>query len=66
MSICAFDRDGECVALNTKQCVGYRFNKTEWELKEGRKKATERILSLPKATHIRIARKYYDRGSQNG
>ena len=62
MKLCAFDRDNECDALTTKQCVGCRFNKTEYELKAGREKATKRILSLPKSTQIRIARKYYDRG----
>ena len=66
MNKCAFDRDGMCTALSEKQCVGCRFRKTEEELKEGRQKATERLISLPQSTQIRIARKYYNRGTING
>lgn len=66
MNKCAFDRDCICTALSEKQCVGCGFRKTEEELKEGRRKATDRLISLPKATQTRIARKYYNTGTLNG
>lgn len=60
MNKCAFDREDHCTALNAKQCKGCHFYKTEYELKEGRQKALDRLSSLPKSKQIRIARKYYD------
>ena len=66
MNNCVFDRDGTCVALNEKQCVACSFRKTEQELNEGRQKATDRLISLPKSTQIHIARKYYNRSTING
>ena len=66
MNKCAFDRDGKCIALCGKQCIACAFRKTEDELNDGRQKATDRLLSLPKSTRIHIARKYYGKGSLNG
>ena len=66
MNKCAFDRGDNCVALSAKQCVACPFRKTEEELNDGRQKATDRLISLPKSTQIHIARKYYGKGSLNG
>ena len=59
MKICVFDNGEECDALREKNCVGCPFRKTPEELKEGRRKAFERIEKLPLAERIVIHRKYY-------
>ena len=53
---CVFDKGTCCMALSEKQCHGCSFYKTPQQLTEGRKKADERIASLPaeQQTHIRF------------
>ena len=55
---CAFDRDDFCSALTEKSCTHCPFFKSEERLKEGRRKADERIERLPLATRTHIFRKY--------
>lgn len=61
MKNCAFDNRTNCIALTEKQCKGCPFRKTSKELSKGRKKAMERIRTLPKATQEHIFTKYYSR-----
>ena len=58
MKICVFDNGEECDALREKNCFGCPFRKTPEELKEGRRKAYERIEKLPLSERIVIHRKY--------
>ena len=51
-SECVFDKDGRCSALTSKMCVGCRFKKTKQELDAGRRKALERISTLPNRDYI--------------
>ena len=60
MKFCVFNKGEECDALREKNCVGCSFCKTSEELKEGRRKAFERIEKLPLAERIAIHRKYYN------
>lgn len=62
MNKCAFDKDGKCLALNTRNCKGCSFYKTPEELISGRVRANERIKTLPKIIQRHIKRKYYSRG----
>lgn len=55
---CAFDKDDFCSALTEKSCSNCPFFKSEERLKEGRRKAEERIDRLPLATRTHIFRKY--------
>ena len=55
---CAFDKDDFCTALQEKSCSNCPFYKSENNLKEGRKKADERIERLPLETRTRIFRTY--------
>ncbi len=66
MSKCAFERGFDCCALNTKQCVGCPFIKTEEELRKGRMESAKRILNLPKKKRWKILRKYHDSGRDFG
>lgn len=47
-----------CAALTRKSCKGCRFRKTRKQLEEGRRKADERILSLPYEQREHILNKY--------
>lgn len=55
---CAFDMDEICIALREKSCSNCSFYKSEAKLKEGRRKADERIEHLPLETKTRIFRTY--------
>lgn len=59
MKICVFDNGEECDALREKKCLGCVFCKTPEELKEGRRKAYERLEKLPLAKRIIIHRTYH-------
>lgn len=59
MDNCIFEKGNECNALREKKCEGCSFYKTEAELIEGRRKAQERIDSLPEKQRIHIIRTYY-------
>ena len=56
---CAFDKGAGCAALREKQCDGCSFYKTQAQIAEGRKRAEERIASLPEAQreHIKLKHK---------
>jgi hypothetical protein len=65
MDKCAFDLGKrKCSALTTKNCVGCKFCKSTEELKEGREKATERLMTLDKATFDYINDKYSARAGR--
>lgn len=66
MCKCAFERGFDCGALNSKQCVGCHFRKTEEELREGRMESANRILNLPEKQRGKILRKYHDSGRDFG
>ena len=55
---CAFEQDEECMALREKSCFRCPFYKSEAKLKEGRRKADDRIERLPLETKTRIFRTY--------
>ena len=59
MKDCVFSTETKCSALTTKVCDLCPFRKTEEELEEGRKKAKERIKSLPEKQRKHIIKKYY-------
>ena len=65
MEICAFDRGAECGALRDKTCTGCSFHKTAKELREGRKRATEHIRTLPTEHQVYIFDKYHKRGMRS-
>ena len=55
---CAFDKGAGCAALSEKQCDGCSFYKTQAQITEGRKRAEERIASLPEEQREHIKLKY--------
>lgn len=55
---CVFDKGDFCGALSEKQCHGCSFYKSPEEYNAGRKKADERIASLPEAQRVHIMQKY--------
>ena len=56
---CAFKiNDRKCSALTKKACMRCHFYKTLADVEEGRKKAEERIQSLPIKTQRAIIDKY--------
>ena len=60
MDKCAFEASKiKCSALKTKKCIGCAFRKSKEELKEGREKATDRLMTLDKVTLKDIKAKYY-------
>ena len=59
MKVCAFKKDKGCTVLNRDTCKGCTFFKTERQLEEGRKKARERVNSLPDEVKHHIKHKYY-------
>lgn len=62
MDKCAFDLGKrKCSALTTKNCVGCKFCKSIEELREGREKAAERLMTLDKETFEYINAKYSPR-----
>ena len=61
MSNCAFNRKGECIALNIKQCEGCAFFKTTEEVNRGRQKALKRVKSLTPTLSRYLCRKYLSR-----
>lgn len=56
---CVFYQGKKCAALNQKKCGGCRFFKTEEQLEEGRKRAKDRVMSLPLEQRLHIASVYY-------
>lgn len=58
MSECYFNRGTKCAALRDKKCTGCSFRKTHKQMIEGRRKADERIASLPYEQREYIAEKY--------
>ena len=61
---CAFDKDEICIALREKSCLNCSFYKSENNLKEGRRKAEDRLERLPLDIKTRIFRTY-NKGSVN-
>ena len=59
---CVFDKGMGCAALREKQCHECSFYKTQAQLTEGRKKADERIASLPSEQQAHIRLKYSQLG----
>lgn len=56
---CAFDRGTFCAALRERDCHDKcSFRKTQKQFNEGRKKADERIASLPAVQQAHIKQKY--------
>ncbi len=59
MSDCYFKMSNKkCGVLTKKACRGCSFRKTKQELEDGRRKADERILSLPYEQRVHILNKY--------
>lgn len=59
---CAFyrcDRNADCSALRSRDCVGCTFRKTDAELIAGRRKAIGRLEELPHNKFNDIMLKYY-------
>lgn len=59
---CAFyrcDRNADCSALRSRDCVGCTFRKTDAELIAGRRKAIRRLEKLPHNKFNDIMLKYY-------
>lgn len=59
MNECVCLRDGKCMALRETKCENCGFRKTREERDAGRKKAMERIESLPPDLYAHIRMKYY-------
>lgn len=59
MTECVFIRDGKCIALTAMKCKNCAFRKTRAELAAGRKKARERIESLPDDMQFFIRNQYH-------
>lgn len=57
---CAFDLGKRCHAMTTKKCDDCKFYKTKEQLKEGREKATDRLITLDRALLNDIKSKYYN------
>ena len=62
--VCVFDDDKKCKALNIKKCNGCNFFKTDLQLEKGRKKAEERLKSLPKEQQRHYKDSYYNKITQ--
>lgn len=60
MNKCAFDLGKKCHALTVKDCKGCKFHKTKEQLKKGREKATERLMTLDRALLNDIKATYYN------
>lgn len=56
---CCFDRGTKCAILTCMKCAGCSFKKTQAQLAHGRKKAIERIASLPYEQRKHIESKYH-------
>lgn len=57
--VCAFEHGENCKALTHKKSGECSFAKTQQQLDAGRKKAADRLRSLPKETQTWINDKYY-------
>ena len=57
---CAFDNGESCRVLQVKDCFWCRFKKTEQELKEGRERATDRLMTLDREFLNYVKAKYYN------
>lgn len=56
---CVFDRGRKCSALTEKYCDFCQFRKSQEELEAGRRRAAERVNSLPADQRRAIKLKYY-------
>lgn len=61
MKECVFKRDRYCAILRQKKCKLCPFRKTAEELEAGRRKAKERLRTLPKPLQEYIDAKYHKR-----
>lgn len=52
----------KCAALTKKKCHGCNFYKTKEELKEGQKKARDRIKTLDEGIQEHIRDRYFKQG----
>lgn len=59
MKKCVFKKNSKCSVLVNGVCQNCSFCKTQRQLEEGRRKAKERIRSLPKDESAYIYDKYY-------
>lgn len=59
MDKCAFDLGKRCHAMTEKKCDGCKFFKTKEQLKAGREKATDRLMTLDRELLNDIKAKYY-------
>lgn len=55
---CAFNKGSRCIALNSGNCEGCKFFKTEGQLAAGRAKAAKMIAALPEEQQTHIRTKY--------
>lgn len=60
MDKCAFEVGCVCAALTKKKCDKCSFRRSEEDLREGRRKASERIKTLPEEQQKHIASTYYN------
>lgn len=63
---CAFDLDEKCSALLVKDCKGCTFYKTKEQLKAGREKATERLMTMDRNFLDYVKGKYYNQRRRKG
>lgn len=59
-TVCVFKKENGCMILTHGKCQKCSFMKTREELDNGRRKASERIKSLPMVEKEYIQEKYYD------
>lgn len=59
MNNCAFDLGKRCHAMTEKKCDCCKFYKTKEQLKAGREKATERLMTLDRELLSHIKFKYH-------
>ena len=57
---CAFSSGRKCAVLTRYTCAWCSFYKTRQQLDEGRKKAAERLKTLPDTKQMYITAKYYE------
>lgn len=59
---CAFSLGRRCAVLTRWTCAGCSFFKTKEQLDEGRKKAEERLKTLPNWVQVSIRETYHKEG----
>jgi hypothetical protein len=65
MDKCAFEVGCACAALTKKKCDKCYFRRSEEDLREGRRKASERIKTLPEEQQKHITSLYYSYTNRN-